>query len=298
MKVIELAVTHNGEFHLDETLATVILRAAFGNFRLIRTRDKNIIEDPKVDIVYDVGKMYDGVKWFDHHQINKKLRQNGIPYSACGLIWKHFGHKALVEKGVPIENINDIWTHMDEHLVYGADAIDNGEWKRSEIPLHNIAGIVSDFNLTWDSIEDEDEAFEKAVDVVTKVFDNIINDQLAVIRARHYVQQAFVSRDRKEVLILEKGCNWKKALLEVDVNEEVLFVVFPDKHEGYRIQNVPVREGPGIRKSLPSAWKDATEKRLNQIIGIDDALFCAGRYIAGAKSMSSIRKMAQLAIAQ
>lgn len=298
MKKIKLALTHNGEFHADEVLATVILRAAFGLFKLVRSRDAKWLRDPSVDLVYDIGRKYDGEKYFDHHQINKQLRPDGGTYSSCGLIWRKFGRLALRNQGVPLEEVEAIWNYMDFYLMRGVDAADNSEYRGSEIPMHSVVAIIANCNPTWDSEEEEDEAFERAVQTANNVYTGMIKDRLAIVRARNLVLKAFQNRERKEVLVLEKGCNWGETLREIDVNQEVLFVIFPDKHEGYRIQNVKKGRGQGIRKELPSAWRDAAGDRLNQIIGIDDAMFCTGRYIAGARSMSSIRKMAQLAVAQ
>ena len=298
MRKIAVALTHNGEFHADEVLATVILRAAFGQFRLIRSRDPRWLYDKSVDIVYDIGRKYDGKKFFDHHQISKQLRSDGGTYSSCGLIWRKFGKLALEVQGVPEDEIEPIWQYMDTYLMRGVDAADTGEYRGSDIPMHSVVAIIANCNPTWDSEEEEDDAFERAVQTATHVYEGMIKDRLAIVRARKLVLHAFRNRERKEVLFLEKGCNWGETLREVDVHQEVLFVIFPDKHEGYRIQNVKNGKGQGIRKELPSAWRDAAGERLNQIIGIDDAMFCTGRYIAGARSLSSIRKMAQLAIAQ
>ena len=44
-------------------------------------------------IVYDIGRGK-----YDHHQLNKRVRENGIPYAAFGLLWEEYGSHFLGEK--------------------------------------------------------------------------------------------------------------------------------------------------------------------------------------------------------
>jgi uncharacterized UPF0160 family protein len=88
------------------------------------------------------------------------------------------------------------------------------------------------------------------------------------------------------------------ALLSIDTNEEVQFVVYNDHRKGYLIQVVPIHENTfEARKDLPQEWAGKSTEELNDIIGIQDAIFAhPARFIAGAKSRDSIWKMAQIAI--
>ena len=65
MKVIG---THSDAFHCDEVLATTLLRytRAYANSLIIRSRDEAVF--PKMDIICDVGGVYDAEKHrYDHH---------------------------------------------------------------------------------------------------------------------------------------------------------------------------------------------------------------------------------------
>jgi uncharacterized UPF0160 family protein len=79
-------VTHNGNFHADDVFSIAAFKCIFSSFKLIRTRDFDIIA--KADIVIDVGGEYDPEAGrFDHHQRGGAgERENGIPYSSFGLI--------------------------------------------------------------------------------------------------------------------------------------------------------------------------------------------------------------------
>lgn len=64
----KLVGTHSEAFHCDEVLATsMLLRTAeFKNAIIVRTRDYGILE--KLDIVADVGGVFDHEKKrYDHH---------------------------------------------------------------------------------------------------------------------------------------------------------------------------------------------------------------------------------------
>jgi uncharacterized UPF0160 family protein len=113
------------------------------------------------------------------------------------------------------------------------------------------------------------------------------------------VIEAYNKRIRPEVLILDMSYPWARSLYEVDTQKEVLFVIYPRDGE-YLIQTV--RGGGGIhrnRKSLPQSWAGKRAEALNEIIGIDDAIFChPDRFIAGARSLDGILKMADIAVTE
>ena len=79
-------ITHAGTFHADEIFATLILSKIIPRITLIRLpefgKEENTLAKQNV-IVYDIG----GGK-YDHHQLGGNgIRENGVKYAACGLIW-------------------------------------------------------------------------------------------------------------------------------------------------------------------------------------------------------------------
>ena len=95
-----LLVTHSGAFHLDDAFAYAVLRLALGHgeaghdHTLMRTRDAAVIAG--ADVVWDVGAVCDPAAGrFDHHQRGAPVRENGLPYSAAGLVWRHHGEAAV-----------------------------------------------------------------------------------------------------------------------------------------------------------------------------------------------------------
>ncbi len=86
-----IVATHNGNFHADDVFSVAALRSVLPSFKLIRTRNLDLIA--KADIVIDVGGEYDpDTGRFDHHQRGGAgQRENAIPYSSFGLVWQKYG---------------------------------------------------------------------------------------------------------------------------------------------------------------------------------------------------------------
>jgi len=271
-------------------MSTAIVKEIF-DVDVIRTRDKEILDT--LDLVYDVG----GGE-YDHHDIEKVYRESGTPYAACGLIWRRFGREVVQyrEPSLNVDEIDEVYRNVDEYLIEGIDATDNGlKTYDTIIPTVCISSVISGFNPTWDKNIPEDEAFNKAVDVASNVLRNTINQKVSEIRARKYIIKAFENRAKPELLILDNSYPWTHTLQEIDKNEEVLFVIFPRDNQ-YLIQTVRGSDGAD-RKKLPKSWAGKRDEALNNILGIEDAVFChPGRFIAGAKSYDSILKMAEIAV--
>jgi len=293
-KNIKTLGTHSGKFHADDVMATAILRLLLGDRVVTRTRDEEILE--KLDFVYDIS-----FGEFDHHQINKEIRENNIPYAACGLVWREFGQRVIQKFNSQFDenDIISIFDYVDKNLVQGIDATDNGIDIKSEIKVTSISDIIQCFNPTWDSDASKDEAFEEAVQYATAVLKRIINRQVSVVNARSIVNDAFQNRNINEIMVLKNGCPWLQQLLKIDINNEVLFVISPDDNNvEYKILTVKKTVGTfEARKDLlESIWGKSGEE-INSIIKINDAIFChkAG-FIASAKSLESALKIAKLSI--
>ncbi|KAJ9094969.1 hypothetical protein QFC21_005761 [Naganishia friedmannii] len=152
MKSTRVIGTHSGSFHADEALGVAMLRMTdeFRDADLVRTRDQAKL-DP-LDIVIDVGGIYDADKnRFDHHQKGfTEIFGNGtVPtpseptpraadasktwfdtkLSSAGLVYKHFGRHIIANQtGIAeTEQANHtLWIKLYKEFVEGIDAIDNG----------------------------------------------------------------------------------------------------------------------------------------------------------------------------
>ncbi|MGE5678241.1 MAG: MYG1 family protein, partial [Pseudomonadota bacterium] len=149
----------------------------------------------------------------------------------------------------------------------------------------------------WDvETAENDRYFNAAVQFAASALENSLKEQLAVLKAKSRIIEAYQNRERPEVLILDKPYPWTSLLREIDTGKEVLYVIFP-REEEFLIQTVRGGGSFGNRKSLPEAWAGKRDKELNELIGIEDAVFChPARFIAGAGSYASILRMADIAV--
>jgi len=293
-KNIKTLGTHNGKFHADDVMATAILRLLLGDIKVIRTRDENILR--KLDFVYDIS-----FGEFDHHQLNKEIRENNIPYAACGLVWREFGSRVIQKFNSKFDE-NDIMTifdYVERNLVQGIDATDNGIDIKSEIKVTSISDVIQSFNPTWDSNDSKDNAFDEATQYATEVIKRIIFRQVSVINAKLVVNDAFQNRNTNEIMILKKGCPWLQQLFKIDLDNEVLFVISPgDNNEEYKIQTVKKAVDTfEARKDILVSIRGKSSEEINSIIKIDDAIFChSAGFIAATRSVESALKIARLSV--
>ena len=279
--------THNGNFHADDVFSIAALKIIFPSFKLIRTRDLEIID--KADIVLDVGGVYDAdAGRFDHHQRGGAgERENGIPYSSFGLIWQKYGLEIC-------DGNQHVANAVDAGLVSTIDADDCGYGERAE--GISLSRTISMFNPTWQEEADFDAGFNEAVEFATRLLTRFIASANGGISAKSIVTQAIEDAEDPRVIVLEKYVPWKKTVLKL--SEEALYMIYPSQTGQWRIQTVPVEQGSfEDRKSLPKPWAGLSGIELQQATGIDDAMFCHnGLFIGGAESFESTMKMAAMAL--
>jgi uncharacterized UPF0160 family protein len=75
-------------------------------------------------------------------------------------------------------------------------------------------------------------------------------------------------------------------------------MIYPSQTGQWRIQTVPIEPGSfEDRRPLPKEWAGLSDKALQDVTGIDDAMFCHnGLFIAGAESFESTMEMAAMAL--
>ena len=286
------AVTHGGTFHADEVMATIILKKVFGDITVCRTfRVPEDLEEGV--IIYDIG-----FGQYDHHQKGGNgARENGVPYAACGLIWKQFGPQIVADTCNP----ELVWELIDRELIQGIDAGDNGTLPKLEYPVQamNISAIISEFNPNWDCEEDTDEAFIKAVEFAEVVFDNTLSSVIAKAKAQKIVEEAIETAE-EHIMVLDQFVPWQEYIFSSTNPKagEIQFVVFPSNRGGYNCQCVPDGIGSfGQRKPVPEEWKGLRDADIQKETGIKTATFChpAG-FIGGAETFADAYALAKKAV--
>jgi uncharacterized UPF0160 family protein len=196
--------THNGNFHADDVFSVAALSSIFPNHKLIRTRDLALIE--KADIVLDVGGEYDAEAGrFDHHQRGGAgERDNGIPYSSFGLIWKKYGVEICQGK-------QEVADSVDTGLVSVIDAIDCGHVEGVAQGI-SLSHTISMFNPTWQEEGDFDASFNEAVEFAARVLARFIASADGGISAKDIVAKAIDNAEDPRVIVLEKYTPWKRTV--------------------------------------------------------------------------------------
>ena len=302
-----LAVTHNGPFHADDVLAAAMLREVDQKVAIIRTRDQQTINRPFVEdgtrvVVFDVGGRFDHTgdpEYYDHHmrggaQVPEEhmfplRKETGIPFSSAGLVGTYV---FAPEFG------NGMWEYVEERLVLGVDAQDNGvEICSGAVRSMDFSSIVSSFNPAWDDESpDFDAAFERAIGWASTILRGLMVQFQRKEKAAALVEDALRHRTQPEIVVLEKFCPWQKTLADYP---EVLYVVFPDSASStWRVQCVPVEPGGfESRRSLPEAWHGLNGTDLDAVMGVDGGVFChRNGFIAGHETHKGALAMALAAL--
>lgn len=291
-----VAATHSGSFHADEVLAAAALRLVNPALPIARTRDQAQLD--AADILFDVGRIFDPATCrFDHHQPDyREGRDNGIPYSSFGLVWRELG-AALCGSAAAAARI-------DRLLVQGVDATDCGVTLLKEQPLVavlSISSVIGGFNPGWmddTSAPARDLAFERAVATAGEVLNNLIREANGAEQASAMVAQGALLEDGR-LLVLERDVPWKESVVGAPEFQRVLFVVSPDTPAKWQVNTVPEYLGSfANRKSLPAAWAGLDGEALDRAAGIAGCVFChRGRFVAGHTTRDGALKMARLALA-
>lgn len=281
--------THNGNFHADDVFSIAALKNVFPTFNLVRTRDLEVIG--QADIVIDVGGIYDPKTGrFDHHQRGGAgERENGIPYSSFGLVWQKYGLEICGGN-------QDIANSVDSGLVSTIDAIDCGYVKGVSEGI-SLSQSISMFNPTWQEESHFDTCFDEAVEFASRILTRFIASASGGISAKAIVAKAIEDAEDPRLIVLEQYTPWKRTVHAVST--DALYMVYPSNSGDWRIQTVPVEPGSfEDRKSLPKPWAGLSNKELQEVTQIEDAMFCHnGLFIAGAASFESTMKMAAMALA-
>lgn len=145
-------ITHNGSVHSDELVAIALLNAFLvynqgeaTSIDVVRVPHLNNLEEIKnyytgdYDYCLDVGKVYDGVKHFDHHQ-------GKSDYSSAGLIWKYIKEKLSIYNEDEYADIKAIVDAVDKH--------DLGVKKSSAIELPRLIENFNNTNMSFNAILD------------------------------------------------------------------------------------------------------------------------------------------------
>ena len=242
------AFTHSGKFHADDVFSAALL--LYLNPEITITRGNRVPDDFE-GIVFDIGRGR-----YDHHQKDSRVRENGVPYAAFGLLWEVLGKEILGE---------ELAEKMDESFIQPLDINDNTGEK------NELATLIGNFNPPWDAKGGSDEAFFQAVSVAGMILENKFERYRGNARADQRVEQVLEEHNPKDrILVLPEFIPCQKALAET----EIAFVIFPSNRGGYCIQPQKREYSMNYKCSFPSQWLGLEGEELVKETGLSSAVFC------------------------
>ena len=252
------AFTHSGKFHADDVFSAALL--LYLNPEITITRGNQVPENYE-GRVFDIGRGQ-----YDHHQKDSRIRDNGVPYAAFGLLWEKLGPEILGE---------ELALKFDESFVQPLDINDNTGEK------NELATLIGNFNPGWDSKSSNDEAFFQAVSVAGMILENKFERYLGNERADRRVEEVLTEHaaslasgdtpaENTNILILPEFIPCQKRLSETNI----AFVIFPSNRGGYCIQPQKREYSMNYKCSFPEKWLGLENEELVQATGLFSAGFC------------------------
>lgn len=252
------AFTHSGKFHADDVFSAALL--LYLNPEITITRGNQVPENYE-GLVFDIGRGQ-----YDHHQKDSRIRDNGVPYAAFGLLWEKLGPEILGE---------ELALKFDESFVQPLDINDNTGEK------NELATLIGNFNPGWDSKGSNDEAFFQAVSVAGMILENKFERYLGNERADRRVEEVLTEHaaslasgdtpaENTNILILPEFIPCQKRLSETNIT----FVIFPSNRGGYCIQPQKKEYSMNYKCSFPVEWLGLENEELAAATGLKSAGFC------------------------
>lgn len=266
---IKEALTHGGAFHSDDVFSTAFIQIINPEIKV-----KRVMQVPEGydGLVYDIG-----LGRFDHHQKDRKVRPNGIPYAAFGLLFEEFGTLVMSEEDAVI---------FDETFIQPIDKSDNtgSFWM--------ICDIISDFNPDWIEKQDRDAAFWRAVAVAKEILVNKFR-QINANRKAYYLVKEEVDACKGPVLELSQSIPWDDAVK----NTDLLYVIYASERGGYNVQTVRLDDGEGEKKPFPEDWRGKPADYLQKVTGVPGIRFCHNSgFLCAVETLEDARKIAEIAV--
>lgn len=252
------AFTHGGKFHADDVFSSALL--LYLNPEISITRGNTVPKDFD-GIVFDIGRGK-----YDHHQKDSRIRENGIPYAAFGLLWEELGTEILGE---------ELSIKFDESFIQPLDNNDNTGEK------NELATLIGNFNPSWDVKNEEDTAFFKAVQTAEMILINKFEKYKGNERANRRIEDILTmhesavlsgekSATEAKILVLPEFVPCQKRLRETDI----AFIIFPSNRGGYCIQPLKKEHSLNYKCNFPENWLGMEGEELKQATGLISAIFC------------------------
>lgn len=237
-----ICITHNKDAHADDIFAGALLKLALGENNVVikRTRDLNAIGE--ADIIFDIGKSYDGRKYFDHHQEDPVIYQsNGIKHCAFTLL-----AKSLIKD-------RKFYDKFMQVIGNGIAIRDNGQ--TNLMGKYSSLGLWAKFfNKTYYEDLDNDDSYTLSVNLAQAIIVRVIKHIEAWFKTEEKVIE-YANKAKDGLLILDNFVPYEDYICEN--YPDILMCVYPsaDRNEWF-LTSLPLAKGDTHYHKIymPSDW--------------------------------------------
>lgn len=226
-----IIATHNKLMHADEITAIALMKIFINDSLIIERVSHQTKDFSKYNFVIDIGKKYDGMKFFDHHQYKGGK-------SSAGLIWDFIG----LNKKYP--KISRFINTVDLH--------DVGIKKAQEFEYSNL---IHCFNTQNINSSQQDSAFEEAVAFTQRFLISIKIAEDNILIAKEIVANSYFFDGNKSIIELDEFTPHWSSYINGCKTPHIKAVIWEDTEEN----NWKIRVAP---KSIGSF--ELNSKRLKQ----------------------------------
>ncbi len=208
--------THNKIFHADEVTAIALLKIFTEDEIVVERIDHDTSDFSKYDLVIDIGKKFDGVKYFDHHQYKGGK-------SSAGLIWEYLGFEdeyPKISKLIKIIDDNDVGIKKAKPFEYS-----------SLLKCYNTSKITS---------AKQDEAFDKAVEFAMTVLNSMADLEEELQAVKNIANESFIFDNNSNILELNRFTPHWTTYINGELTPHIKAVVWEDEDEkNYKVKIPP-----------------------------------------------------------
>lgn len=203
----KLIATHNKSMHADEVTAIALLRIFTDDNIVVNRVDHNTTDFSNYDMVIDIGRRFDGKKFFDHHQYKGGK-------SSAGLIWDYIG----LNKEYP--KISRLIEAIDKH--------DVGIQKAKEF---EFSSLIKSFNTSDINSQLQDRHFNIAVEFTMTILNSMKRMTEELTKTEDIVKNSFFFDSNPNIIELERFTPHWTTYINGKIMPHVKAVVWEDEDD-------------------------------------------------------------------
>lgn len=286
--------THKGYNHEDEQVGCAICELAGRTTSFQRVDD--IEQCSPNGVIADIFRVYDPEKErYDHHQ-EFLIRDNGYPYASAGLLWKHYGKKAIknvIKEELSQDWIDEIHEMVDQRFMIGVDAFDadseykiEGSCSAGKVSVMSTVKMVSLFNEDDPNSDAQNEIFYQNKEMYKRLITKIVLDCYGQLKDKQLFYK--IVSIENNIAIVNQSIRWRTICYEHNKNndEKIYFIIMPSlrPENKWTMFAMPVK--PGSRKLIHP---------IENYEGFDGFVH-NGKWIAASNDLESLRKLAEYSL--